>query len=289
MFSLGEKFVRQPQHVADRVFATNFRASSWSRGGRANSRSVCVVRIRNTCLDSAGAILDVTGLDRLSPLTPTRAAFEPKPGSPYPTCFIVVPHGWFLPTTPGTRFVTLGGAWQTTSTVKTTTGPGPSAPASSTRAPARRRPPPQPDLRTGAGTFGATIGGLGLTGVIEWVELQLARSEAPISTSKFALRQPRRVLVVAEESVGARAHRRLDRLPVTRIARGAAYSPARIGPTTDGFTPGRSRSKACRSISGFALNRLSVAAFNALYIASIAKSGRSGSIMRHFSIPSTQS
>ena len=90
---------------------------------------------------------------------------------------LIAPHGWFLPTTPGTRFVTLGGAVandvhgknhhlagsigchvRKIGLLRSDDGPLELSPDQS------------------AGLFFATVGGLGLTGFIEWVELQLVRA-----------------------------------------------------------------------------------------------------------------
>jgi FAD/FMN-containing dehydrogenase len=92
----------------------------------------------------------------------------------------VAPHGWFLPTTPGTRFVTLGGAVAHDVHGKNHHRAG--AFGASVRSLGLLRsdrglitigPELEPEL------FAATVGGLGLTGLIVWVELQLA----PVTSS----------------------------------------------------------------------------------------------------------
>jgi L-gulonolactone oxidase len=91
----------------------------------------------------------------------------------------VAPHGWFLPTTPGTRLVTFGGAVAndvhgknhhragTFGTSVRRIGLVRSDRGFVELAPAKNRE-----------LFAATIGGLGLTGVITWVEIQLVRIES---------------------------------------------------------------------------------------------------------------
>lgn len=93
---------------------------------------------------------------------------------------LAIPKGWFLPTTPGTRFVTLGGAVANdvhgkNHHVRGTFGRH-----------VRRflllrsdRPPALCSANENADLFAATIGGLGLTGVIAWAEIQLV----PIKSS----------------------------------------------------------------------------------------------------------
>ena len=96
---------------------------------------------------------------------------------------VSIPNGWFLPVTPGTKFVTLGGAIANdvhgkNHHIRGTFGchvrkfglirsDRPSCVCSSTE---------NVDL------FSATIGGLGLTGIIDWVELQLI----PIESSQIS-------------------------------------------------------------------------------------------------------
>jgi L-gulonolactone oxidase len=87
----------------------------------------------------------------------------------------IAPHGWFPPTTPGTRFVTLGGAVANDVHGKNHHRAG--SLGCSVRAIGLWRSDRGPlELSTDveAELFAATIGGMGLTGAILWVELQLA-------------------------------------------------------------------------------------------------------------------
>jgi FAD/FMN-containing dehydrogenase len=93
---------------------------------------------------------------------------------------IAVPNGWFLPVTPGTKFVTLGGAIANDVHGKNHHARGTFGRhirrfrlVRSDRAPVTCSGDENTEL------FCATIGGLGLTGVIEWAELHLA----PIKSS----------------------------------------------------------------------------------------------------------
>lgn len=95
---------------------------------------------------------------------------------------VAVPHGWFLPVTPGTKFVTIGGAIgndvhgknhhvrgtfgrhvRRLGLLRSDRGPLVCSPEENAR------------------LYSATIGGLGLTGVILWAEIQLT----PIGGSKI--------------------------------------------------------------------------------------------------------
>jgi len=87
---------------------------------------------------------------------------------------VAIPRGWFLPVTPGTKFVTLGGALANDIHGKNHHRRGTFGLHVSRFSLVRSDRPPaicsneeNPDL------FAATIGGLGLTGIIEWLELKL--------------------------------------------------------------------------------------------------------------------
>ncbi len=87
---------------------------------------------------------------------------------------VIVPKGWFLPVTPGTKFVTLGGAIANDVHGKNHHRAG------TFGCHVRKLALCRSDAEVvicgpseNAGLFNATIGGLGLTGVILWAEIQL--------------------------------------------------------------------------------------------------------------------
>ena len=93
---------------------------------------------------------------------------------------LALPRGWFLPVTPGTRFVTLGGAVANDVHGKNHLSAGTFGCHvqglwlwRSDAGHVFCSPSTQPEL------FGATIGGLGLTGVITAVQVQLAPCDSP--------------------------------------------------------------------------------------------------------------
>lgn len=101
---------------------------------------------------------------------------------------LAIPKGWFLPVTPGTQFVTLGGALANdvhgkNHHVRGTFG------CHVPRFGLIRsdRPPLLCSRQENADLYAATIGGLGLTGIIGWVELQLT----PIRSSLIDATQVR--------------------------------------------------------------------------------------------------
>jgi FAD/FMN-containing dehydrogenase len=87
---------------------------------------------------------------------------------------VCVPRGWFLPVSPGTKFVTLGGAVANDVHGKNHEGVG-TIGCHIRRIGLARSSGDVVELspNDGAALFAATIGGLGLTGVMLWVELHL--------------------------------------------------------------------------------------------------------------------
>jgi FAD/FMN-containing dehydrogenase len=83
-----------------------------------------------------------------------------------------VPRGWFLPVSPGTKFVTLGGAVANDVHGKNHESAG-TIGCHVRRIGLARSTGELVDLSSDSPLFAATVGGLGLTGVIVWVELQL--------------------------------------------------------------------------------------------------------------------
>ncbi|MBI1361893.1 MAG: FAD-binding protein, partial [Alphaproteobacteria bacterium] len=62
-------------------------------------------------LNPGGRLIDMTGLDRLITFDRETGVVRAEAGVSLSQCLaVLVPAGCFLPTTPGTRFVTLGGA-----------------------------------------------------------------------------------------------------------------------------------------------------------------------------------
>lgn len=96
-----------------------------------------------------------------------------------------VPRGWFLPVTPGTKFVTLGGAIANDIHGKNHHKAGTFGrhvlSFGLLRSDGVHR---TCSLHENQDLFAATVGGLGLTGLITWVELQLAPIKSPYIDSR---------------------------------------------------------------------------------------------------------
>ena len=135
----------------------------------------------DVCLNDGGHLLLGRGLDRFIAFDAAQGILRAEAGVLLSEILdLIVPQGWFLPVTPGTRFVTLGGAVANDVHGKNhhragTFGHHVRA-FELVRSDGSRRlcsPSENPDW------FAATIGGLGLTGLITWVEIQLRAIAGP--------------------------------------------------------------------------------------------------------------
>jgi FAD/FMN-containing dehydrogenase len=135
----------------------------------------------DSCLVNRGLHVTTTRLDRFIAFDPERGVLRCEAGcSLLQLLEFLVPMGWFVPVTPGTKFVTVGGCVANDVHGKNHHRAG-SFGRFVTALGLRRSDGLlyECSLAQHADYFKATIGGLGLTGLIVWVELQLK----PISSS----------------------------------------------------------------------------------------------------------
>jgi FAD/FMN-containing dehydrogenase len=137
----------------------------------------------DSCLAASDHVLHLRPLDRLIAADWDTGLIRAEAGVTLDELLaVIIPKGWFLPVTPGTKFVTLGGALANdvhgkNHHVRGTFGchvPRFSLVRSD-------RPPLVCSRQENPDLYAATIGGLGLTGIIEWLELQLV----PIRSSQI--------------------------------------------------------------------------------------------------------
>lgn len=129
----------------------------------------------DVCLNSSGALLHTRGLDRLMAFDAVTGVMTCEAGVLLSEILdVFVPRGWFLPVTPSTRFVTVGGAIANDVHGRNHHGSG------TFGCHVRRFELLRSDgsrhicsPQENAELFSATIGGMGLTGLITWVELAL--------------------------------------------------------------------------------------------------------------------
>ncbi|MAN45747.1 MAG: FAD-binding oxidoreductase [Hyphomonas sp.] len=130
-----------------------------------------------SCLNPEGRLIDMRGLSRLISFDEQSGILRAEAGiSLWEIIAFALPRGFFLPTTPGTRFVTLGGAIANDVHGKNHHSAGTFGTHIS-RIGLYRSDKGLLDLtpETDANLFNATIGGLGLTGIIVWADLQLVK------------------------------------------------------------------------------------------------------------------
>lgn len=129
----------------------------------------------DSCLATSDHVLHTRTLDRFIAADWEKGIMTAEAGLTLEELLAVaIPRGWFLPVTPGTKFVTLGGAVANDIHGKNHHRRGTFGRHVSRLSLVRSDRPPLICSRTeNTDLFAATIGGLGLTGIIEWVELNL--------------------------------------------------------------------------------------------------------------------
>jgi len=127
------------------------------------------------CLNENGILLDTASLSKIISLDEKHGILSCESGvSLADILFYIVPRGWFLPVTPGTKFVTIGGAIANDVHGKNHHQAGTFGchvlRFELLRSDGQRFICSQDQNKT---LFQATIGGLGLTGLILWADIQL--------------------------------------------------------------------------------------------------------------------
>ncbi len=135
----------------------------------------------DSCINTA-EVITTKKLDRILQFDPSSGVLRAEAGLNLKDLLnITIPKGWFLPVTPGTKFVTLGGAVANDVHGKNHHVAGTFG--CHVRAFELLRSDGQRLLCSpveNTTLFNATIGGLGLTGLIVWIELQLKPIKGPL-------------------------------------------------------------------------------------------------------------
>lgn len=132
-------------------------------------------------LNDGGALIDMCDLDRFLSFDRERGIVRCEAGLSLASLLeVIVPAGWFVPVSPGTQFVTMGGALANDVHGKNHHRAGTFGchvrRFELLRSDGTRREC-SPD-ENGA-LFRATVGGLGLTGIVTWLEIQLKAIPSP--------------------------------------------------------------------------------------------------------------
>lgn len=259
---------RAPHAVAQPAFLDEARAAVVSGEGPCLSYGLGR-SYGDVCLNEGGRLLVTDRLDRIISFNRQSGVLRAEAGLSLDRLLqVTVPHGWFPPVVPGTKFVTLGGAVANDVHGKNHEYVGTFGAHVNCIGLARTTG----ELLTlsrdeNAELFAATVGGLGLTGTMLWVELQLdpVRS-AMFDTETLSVGDLTGFFRAAEESrdwpytvawidclaKGAAAGRGL--FTRGRHAEGgglAVHKPPRIAAPFDA--------------PGFLLNATTIGAFNELY------------------------
>ena len=166
---------RPTQSIAHPRFLAE--VAQWAGASQATRLAVGLRRsYGDVCLSGSSQVVEMTGCDRLLAFDPVTGVLTAEAGiSLAEIARFAVPRGFFLPTSPGTRFVTLGGAIANDVHGKNhhragTFGAhvGRMTLLRSDRGPVHLSPDEDPDL------YAATVGGMGLTGIVTQAELRLA-------------------------------------------------------------------------------------------------------------------
>jgi FAD/FMN-containing dehydrogenase len=171
------RVLRAPHAVAHPHWRDELAATL--QAGAAHPGGVLAVGLSRSYGDSGlnpgGAVVAMAGLDRLHAFDTETGVLRADAGlSLGDVIRLVLPHGWFPAVVPGTRFVTLGGAIANDVHGKNHHRAGTFGRHVRRLALLRTDGSVHelgPDDPTGL--FAATVGGLGLTGVIVWAEIQL--------------------------------------------------------------------------------------------------------------------
>ncbi|TAG47861.1 MAG: FAD-binding oxidoreductase [Betaproteobacteria bacterium] len=128
----------------------------------------------DVCVNDGGTLLHTFRQDRLIAFDTTTGVIECEAGASLADIAeVALRNGWFLPVTPGTRFVTVGGAIANDVHGKNHQHAGTFG--RYVRSLTLRRSDSVSELKPGDALFSATVAGMGLTGLIERVRLQLIR------------------------------------------------------------------------------------------------------------------
>jgi FAD/FMN-containing dehydrogenase len=136
----------------------------------------------DSCLNDGGALIDTSPLSRFIRFDHNRGVIQCEAGVTLAEILgLIVPRGWFLPVTPGTKYVSVGGAIAHDIHGKNHHTAGTFSQYITRfellRSSGERfvcSPTENAEL------FSATIGGLGLTGLVLWVEIKLKPVTGPL-------------------------------------------------------------------------------------------------------------
>ena len=225
----------------------------------------------DSCLNPDGTLLHARGLDRYIAFEPATGVLRCEAGVTLAEILdLAVPQGWFLPVTPGTRYVTVGGAIANDVHGKNHHRAGTFG-HHVLRIELLRSDGSRSVLVPGdaSGLFEATVGGLGLTGVITWAESRLRRLPGPwLESEAIRVGDLDEFFALAAESAATHEYTVawVDCLAQGRSLGRGHFLRADHAPGEAGAVPPRASRLSMPMAPPFSLvNRLSLKPFNWLY------------------------
>jgi FAD/FMN-containing dehydrogenase len=221
------------------------------------------------CLNDGGTLLETSRLDRFIELDQGRGILRCEAGVRIGDILaLIVPRGWFLPVVPGTQLVSVGGAIANDIHGKNHFRAGTFGRHVRSfellRSTGERA---TCSLEQNAGLFAATIAGLGLTGLITWAELQLRPVQGPfIESETVPLRGLDEFFAVDEDS-SRRFEYTVAWIDARKWGLRGLYLRGDHSARAGRVAAPRAPAAFPLDLPSFAVSRLTVAAFNALYYA----------------------
>ena len=214
------------------------------------------------CLNDGGALLTTRTLDRFISFDTVTGVLRCEAGASLGEILaLTVPRGWFLPVVPGTRHVSVGGAIANDIHGKNHHRMGTFG--RHVRRLELLRTDGRVECGPGDDLFAATVAGLGLTGLITWAELQLRPVPGGL------VRQETVPFASLDEffALGAESDARFEYTVawvdcLSRMGRGLLFRGDHVA--GEG-APDRALASVPFDFPSWALNELTVRAFNAIY------------------------
>ena len=226
----------------------------------------------DSCLNDGGTLMDIRGLDRILYFDAEHGSIVCEAGVSLGEILLVtVPRGWFLPTTPGTKIVTLAGAiandvhgknHHVEGTIGCHVEQFGLLRSSGGQVVCSREENPE--------LFAATIGGMGLTGIILWAEIRLKQiTSAQIEMDTVAFSTFEDFIHLSSDGEGAKYEYTVGWVDClsgrkTRgiFMRGNHATEGKLQPHAE-----KSKLSVPFMLPSFTLNPLTIWAFNNLYYA----------------------
>jgi FAD/FMN-containing dehydrogenase len=228
----------------------------------------------DVALNEAGILLMTDAMNRFIAFDREQGILRCEAGVTFAEILnLIVPHGWFLPVTPGTKFVSVGGAVANDVHGKNHHKAG-SFGCYVTQIGLRRSDDEFMILspNNNQELFQATIGGLGLTGLMVWVEFSLKKISSTLieqQSEKFSNLEQFFALSEAAASDWEYTVAWVDCLAKgAQLGRGIFFRGNHVSNGNGGKEPvdyGKTRLSMPFSLPGFVLNHTSVNLFNQVY------------------------